>query len=520
LLGLVLVLAAFHPIPALTDRRIALALAVAVAVAVLFVTRRERPQPDREGLAVGGPALLLLGGAVLVAWVLRILPYRASSVPLGYDYGFYKVAFDAYQAPSLPLTSAAPWVQQQFPAALPTLHAILHAVAGLDARTHLTVLEPLLAAALALPAFVVVRARFGTPSGLVAAGLAAVAFPLYAAHEYLYEKNVGALLILAGGLFLLLRRAWLAAGFTLGALGVWHPPTFLFAALGLGVAFAVDLARKGPWRRWLQAAAASLPAFLPAWLLLPAAFVPSGLGVLEQVGPALTGEAPASGGTFLGLGTYLGVAAAYLPFALAFLLVALRSRRAAPLAVLFAVGLLYALLRLPFHDRFLVMVDLAAVLVAAPAVWRLVPGPPRARVAAAVVVVLLAGLPTTLEALRPDPAHRLATAGQLEAIAWVAANVPANATLLSDNLVSPYVAAEGGHRTFAPGLFDDPHDRGQWSAFYATRNATATRAFLAPYGPELYVFQPAGWAGSRFSPPLFTLVHEGEGAKVWRLEAP
>jgi hypothetical protein len=518
LLALVLLLAAVSPWPPLTDRRGALALLVAIAVGVLFWLRGERPDPDREGLALGARGLALLGLAVFGGWMLRVLPYWGTEVPLGYDYGFYKVAFDAYQAPSLPLASAPHWMQQQFAPGLPALHTVLHAVTGLDATTHLTVLEPLLAASLALPAFALVRSRFGTPSGLVAAGLAAVAFPLFAAHEYLYEKNLGALLLLCGGLFLLLRRAWLAAGFVLGSLGVWHQPTFLFAALGLAAAFVADVARKGPWRNWLLAAAASLPAFLPVWLLWPTAFLPAGLGVLAQAGEAIAGQ-PVGGGSFFGLPTYLEAAAAYLPLAVAFLLVAVRSRRAAPLALLFAAGFLYAVLGLPFHDRFLIMVDAAAILVAAPAVWRLVPGSTRTRAAVAAAVLLLAALPTTLEALHPDRAHRMVTAEQREAIAWVAQNVPPNATLVSDNLVAPYVAAEGGHATFGPGLFDDPHNRGQWSAFYATRNLTAAREFLLGYGGDVYVFQPVGWAGQRFQPPLFRLVHDAPGAKVWHLEA-
>ncbi|MEA3144355.1 MAG: hypothetical protein QOG31_1679 [Thermoplasmata archaeon] len=520
LLALVLLLAAFRPWPPLTDRRVTLALLVAAAVAALFLLRRERPIPDAGGLRMGAGGLALLGLAFLAAWVLRLLPYRGTSIPLGYDYGFYKTAFDAYQAADLPLNAAPHWLQQQFTPGLPALHTILHAVTGMDATTHLTVLEPLLAAALALPAFVLVRARFGTPSGLVAAGLSAVAFPLFAAHEYLYEKNLAALLILCGGLFLLLRGAWLAAGFTLGALGVWHPPTFLFTALGLLVAFGIDVARKGPWRRWLQAAAASLPAFLPAWLLLPAMFLPAGLGVLAQTGYAISGEAAVGGGTFFGFPTYLEATAAYLPLALAFLLVAVRSRRAATLAALFATGILYAVLRLPFHDRFLIMVDLAALLVAAPAAWRLVPGKPIVRAAVALTVILLAAVPTTLEALKPDPTHRLMTEGQREAIAWVAENVPPDAVVVSDNLVSPYVAAEGGHRTFGPGLFDDPHNRTQWASFYTTRNATQALEFFRPYAADVYVFQPAGWAGQSFQPPLFKLVYDGRGARVWHLEAP
>jgi hypothetical protein len=523
LLALALLLAALRPWPPLTSRIAALALLVALAIAALLLLRRERPEAgtpphaDREGLGLGGLGLALLGLAGLAGWVLRILPYRATSVPLGYDYGFYKLAFDAYQAPSLPLATAPHWMQEQFPPGLPTLHAVLHAVTGLDATTHLTVLEPLLAASLALPAFALVRSRFGTPAGLVAAGLCAVAFPLFAAHAYLYEKNLGALLVLAGGLFLLARRAWVAAGFALGALGVWQQPTFLFAALGLAAAFAVDVARRGPWRGWLLGAAASLPAFLPVWLLWPTAFLPAGLTVAEKAGYAIAGEASFPG-TFFGLGTYLEVAAAYLPLALAFLPVAARSRRTVPLVALFAAGLLYVLLELPLHDRFLIMVDLVAVVLAAPAAWSLVPGRPAARAAVALLVILLAALPTLAESLHPDPAHRPVTEAQREAIAWVAANLPPDAVLVSDNLVSPHLAAEGGHRTFGPGLFDDPHDRAAWVAFYASRNATAVRGFLRDYGSDVYVFQPAGWAGPRFQPPAFRLVHEADGAKVWHLE--
>jgi hypothetical protein len=520
LLAVTLLLAALHPWPPLTDRRIVLAFLAAAAVAVLFLLRGERPRPDAEGLGLGRWGLALLGLALVGGWALRVLPYRGTSIPLGYDYGFYKVAFDAYQAPALPLATAPHWMQLQFPPGLPTLHTVLHAVAGLDATAHLTVLEPILAAALALPAFALVRSRFGTPSGLVAAGLVVVSFPLFAAHEYLYEKNLGALLLLAGGLFLLTRRAWLAAGFVLGSLGIWQQPTFLFAALGLAVAFAADLARRGPWRRWLQAAAASLPAFLPVWLLWPAAFVPAGLGVLAQASDALTGDTTVAGGSFFGLPTYLEASAAYLPLALAFVPVAVQSRRATTLVALFAMGLLYTLLGLPFHDRFLIMVDLAAILVAAPAVWRLVPARPAARVGVAALVLLLAGLPTALEAAHPDPSHRFLSPTQRDAIAWVAANVPPEAAVVSDNLVAPYVAAEGGHRAYGPGLFDDPHNRGEWGTFYGSRNATAAGDFLHAYGDDVYVLQPTGWAGARFQPPAFRLVHEAPDAQVWHLEAP
>lgn len=477
-----------------------------VAAAVAFAASRWRPAQGSQELA--WHHLALLGALVGAAWGLRRLPYRETSVPLGYDYGFYAAAFDAYVQGDRPL-----WVDQQFPPGLPLLHSVMEGATGLSAHDHLVHLFPLLAALTALSVFVVVRRLIGTWGALFAAALASASMTMFTAYEYLYEKNILAMVMVATMLFLVQRRHHLAAGIVLGAIGIWHRPTFLWAVLGVVLYVAGQWVGQRVWRPWLRMAGAALLVIAPVWLLMPQTFFHVGLRVAEGAGAALASDAAGGTGTFFDVHRYAVHAAAYLGLAMA----AVTVQRLRPWALLGVVAALWVLLELPLHNRFILMLDLAAVVLAAAALWTLLPSP-RWRGGVAVVLVVLTATPTIGEALDPSPSYRFVTDAELEDIRWMR-SLPEDATFVSSNLQAPYVIAETGRDTIGPGLFGDPANRGDWDA--AMRNASTLAAFLEDRG-DVYIYQGRSvpFVAHLMPGERFRVVHQTPASTVWHLEDP
>jgi hypothetical protein len=474
--------------------------------------------PPETRQAMARPEVLALGLALAVGFALRAWPAWSSDVPLGYDYGFYKAAFDAYSGGDLPLRSQPAWMASQFEPGLPALHGVLHGVAGLSSHDHLRYLHPALAAACALFVFVAARAYAGTQAGLLAAALTAVSSLQLEAHAYLYEKNLVALGLLAVALFLLQRRAWLSCGLLLGAVGAWHRPTLLLAAVGLPIAVLLDPRLRAAWRGWASTAALAAALIVPVWLAMPDTFLSTGLSVAqESVRSVATGTA-AGTGTFYSTESGLRRMAPYLPLALAATAAAWRwPNLRAPVLVLMMASA-YIGLELPLHRRFLLMADALAILVAGAALTPLVGS--RAIAVGAACVVLAAGLASATIA-EPTTPHRFLTEPQWAELSWLQ-TLPANATLVADNLRSPYVLAESGRLTYGPGLFDDVHERAEWQRFWAGLEGEPLREFMAPYGEPVYMVQAddpgPDWGSASLHEPGFGLVHQGGGLRVWQYQ--
>jgi len=112
--------------PGVAQRAGLVAVFAGVVWGAFLVVRKWRPA--EADLVARWPDLALLGVALLASVALRWLATNPG-VPLGYDYGFYKVAFEAYEGGVPPDRPA--WLDAQFEPGLPALHAVLHGVAGL-----------------------------------------------------------------------------------------------------------------------------------------------------------------------------------------------------------------------------------------------------------------------------------------------------------------------------------------------------------------------------------------------------
>jgi hypothetical protein len=511
-LALAVIAVAAQRWPSIALRVAGLALVVGVLAAVAIV-RWPRP-----GQAAARPDLVLVGVAVALAvgWAVRAWAATTSPVPLGYDYGFYKATFDAYATGDLPLRSQPDWMASQFEPGLPALHAILQGVAGLSSYDHLRYLHPALAAFNVLFAFIVARAYAGSRAGLLAAAIMAVSALQIEAHAFLYEKNLVALGLLLVALFLLRRRAWLACGLVLGAVGIWHRPTVLLAALGFAAAVLADPVLRRSWKGWTVTGGVALVLFMPVWLAMPDTFLGVGQAVAEQSQVALTSPGGESSGTFYELREGLRLMAPYLPLALAGIAVAWRWPALRGPTLMAGLAFAYIALELPLNRRFLLMADAVAAVVAGAALVPLAGKRASAVAAACVVLTAAVGFATLAEPSRP---HRWLTEDQWAQLT-VLHELPDDAVLVADNLRSPYVLSESGRLTYGPGLFGDPHDRGDWNRFWSGQEGEDLAAFMAAYGPQVYVVQVddpgPDWGAASLRDPEFELRHDEGGLRIWR----
>ena len=145
--------------------------------------------------------------AILFLFILaiRFLPLFNSSVPLGYDPGFYKYTMDFYYnaLPCIPESNLADWVKDMYPQGLFVLSDITHLVLGTDSMHHIYYLFPIFEAIMLIPVFTVTRKMFGPKAGLIAAVLYSFSLTQYESFTMLYFKTTLGMMFLLFAIYAL-----------------------------------------------------------------------------------------------------------------------------------------------------------------------------------------------------------------------------------------------------------------------------------------------------------------------------
>lgn len=456
-----------------------------------------------------------VGLALVIAWVVRVAQYAQSAVPLGYDYGFYRAAFDAYVAHNGVLAGAGPdWVHVQFLPGLPVLHAILEAATGLSSHDHLAALYPLLAATLVLHVAVLADRLGGRVAGAMAALLTAASMAQFEAFLLLYEKNILALMLMALMVPALMDRRWVWAGLFLAGIALLHRPVLLVAVLVVAAIATRDLVRR-EWKPWAWFGGAALLGALVLALAFPESVTALAASAVRTVLDALAGE-QASGGTFMPSSTYIAFSAAVISLAL---IGALATRRRPELVPVIAVGVLVAANvfgQLIFHRRFIIMLDIFVIVLGAVGLARI----GRVRAMAAPIVALVLLLPVIAVGVAdPDPKFEVVTHEEEALILWADEHLPANATVLADNRHGPAVFAMVDRDVLVPNLFDNPHPSSFWDVFLHS-GQDDRHAMLEDFPGDVHVIvfdqqTRAKWPGT-FGPPHFERVYDNDAGSIYR----
>jgi hypothetical protein len=431
----------------------------------------------------------------LFAFFIRLLPLTRSSIPLGYDPGFYKYAMDLYVSalPHIPEAGLAVWVKEMYPQGLFVLSDTMNILSGTDAMDNINYLFPFLGALLVLPVFVVTRNLFGQRAGIIASLLYAISYTQYTTFTMLYFKNVVGLMFLLLAIYALEKERYGLMALMFAALGIFHRPQFLLFALVL-VCYFILHRRREIILAVLGTAVLILPFWLPRWEV--------NWGVLSGVlGTAITniqtGEG-LGGGTFYDIDTYTLVSIAYLPFALMGAIYLIIKRNWNSVLFYFVISSIIVGCQLFFFRRFIIPLDVAAVILAAAGidyallhkkqVWRVV------GTGAGILLLVSAGLNTMTEVNNVRP---LIDEEQLGAVEWISENAEDNAYVLATSNDAPWVLGWSGRRVIAPGLFEwDVHNKDEWINFFSTRSPEVAREFLDVYGGPIYIYYSKNWGNN------------------------
>lgn len=441
----------------------------------------------------------------ILALGIRLFPLTRSSIPLGYDAGFYKYTMELYHnaLPQIPEQELATWVKEMYPQGLFVLSDVMYVTAGTAAIDNINYIFPLLGAFIVFPLFVVTRTLFGSRVGAIASILYVISYTQYTAFTMLYFKNILGLTFLLLAMYALEKKKDGLLALMFAAMGIFHRPEFLLFALIL-IAYFILHRRRGIVLAAIGTSVLIAQFWIPRWEIY--------WGVISST---------IEGGTFFGFDTYTLVSLAYLPFAAIGAVYLLVNRGLNSVLFYFGITCIIVIFQLFFFNRFIIMLDMAIIILAALGIdctllqktgWHRMAG-----IAAIMLILVLSALPTVTEINTVRP--RI-TEEQLGAVEWIKDNAEDNAYVLATSSDAPWVLGWSERRVIAPGLFEwYLHSKEEWFNFIESKDPEIAKGFLAAYESPVYIYysKKSGnyLALEKFESVYFENVYDG-GAVVYR----
>ena len=452
------------------------------------------------------PAVLyLLLATFILTLGIRLFPLTRSSVPLGYDPGFYKYTMDLYYnaLPQIPEQELAIWVKEMYPQGLFVLSDVMYVTAGTTAIDNINYVFPFLGAFIVFPLFAVTRTLFGSRVGVIASILYAISYTQYTAFTMLYFKNILGLTFLLLAIYALEKRKDGLVASMFAAMGIFHRPEFLLFTLIL-IAYFIIHRRRGIVLAAIGTAVLIAPFWIPRWEIY--------WGVASTT---------IGGGTFFGFDTYTLVSLAYLPFAAIGAVYLLVNRGLNSVLFYFAITCIIVVFQLFFFNRFIIMLDIAIIILAALGInctllqkmgWQRIAG-----IAGILLVLALSVLPTVTEMNMVRPRM---TEEQLGAIEWIKDNAEDNAYVLATSSDAPWVLGWSERRVLAPGLFEwYLQSKEEWFSFIESEDPEIAKGFLDAYESPVYIYYSRKSGNylvlEKFESVYFENVYD-DGAVVYR----
>lgn len=475
----------------------------AYVIPLMAIPSLLRVQSTGEQKLSAVPYLLL--ATLILALGIRLLPLTHNSIPLGYDAGFYKYTMELYYnaLPQIPEQELATWVKEMYPQGLFVLSDVMHVTAGTAAIDNINYVFPFLGALIVFPVFAVTRTLFGSRTGVIASILYSISYTQYTAFTMLYFKNILGLTFLLLAIYALEKRKDGLVALMFAAMGIFHRPEFLLFALIL-IAYFILHRRRGIVLAAIGTAVLIAPFWIPRW---------------EVYWGVLSGTI--EGGTFFGFDTYTLVSLAYLPFAAIGIVYLVVNRRLNSILFYFAITCIIVIFQLFFFNRFIIMLDIAIIILAALGInytllqkrgWQRMVG-----TIAIMLVLALGVLPTVTEINTVKP--RI-TEEQLGAVEWIKDNAEDNAYVLATSSDAPWVLGWSERRVIAPGLFEwYLHSKEEWFDFIESEDPEIAQQFLDAYDSPVYIYyskNPGNYLDlEKFESVYFEKVHD-DGAVVYR----
>lgn len=453
------------------------------------------------------PILLFL---CVIIFLVRLIPYFHTVVPLGYDPGFYKYTIELYSnnLPDIPENSLPHWVKEMYPQGLFILTDLLYIFGGFDANLLFKLFFPFLCAFLILPLFVLTRHLFDDRTAIIASFLYTLSYTQYTMFTFLYFKNVIGLMFLLLAIYLLEKKKYIPLILIYAGLGIYHRPEFLLFSLILVFYFL-----RTKEANLILVALITAILIAPFWLSRIAENLSLISDVAEKAVITVQAGQVSGGGTFFGFETYEWVSLAYLPFGLIGFMYVLLKKKWDGLFYGFLINGAIVIFQLFFFKRLIVSLDIFLIILAGAGLNY---GFLESRMVSkklgifAVIFLLISSSIVLLDQV--SNTRPLIDDDELEAVKWLASNTEPNSYILATSYDAPWVLGWSNRRVIAPGLFEwNIYNKSEWIAFLKTKDIETTEDFLRPYSNNsIYIYHSkrrTNWMEmSKFENPSFEII--------------
>jgi len=418
---------------------------------------------------------LLLPIVILV--ITRLLPFlKWGEFPLGYDTGIYLKSFESCFVKA----SNGGCLGSPF-----SFFSNLLLLVGWPSGALVSVFYVFLNIFAGFAVYLAAKAYFNQRAAFFAFLLFAVSSSQFLAFRSLHWIMMVAIGLTFMAFYLLKKQSWLVIPVA-GFMGAIHPLSFLPFGLALLARFIT-----GPKRRLtfffglvilLVACSLAGQLFLS---LLP--YYTKGFGLASNqpayMAPELTGQ-------FVNFDLYRNLILIYLPFAILGLVKLIAQKRFNILFFYFLFNFAIIYFHLIFHQRFIILLDLVAIVLAGDILadftnrffsWRWWGK-------AILGLLLIAGVFMAFySAWQFQP---LVYPDELAEIKSLARVTEPNALVMTvSSYYSPWVYGFGQRKTIAPGLFEyNKWDLKKWQTFWLSNNQELRHQFLDEYQKPLYIF--------------------------------
>jgi len=420
--------------------------AVLLGLFALVLTKEKEVKINKLWLIL--PLILIL--------VIRILPYLNNSVPLGYDPGIYKYAFEGF---------TDNWVYLTFPLGFLTLIGVLKNIFTIE-----QLLIPFFMFITLLLGFMIyatAKRFFNENVAILSTIVYSLSIVQFKVFSYFYYKNSIALILILLAFYLIEINSLLfipVAAF----LGGFHRPTFLI----FGLTFLMyTLINKNKVKNIIYGCSIlllTIPFYLSNFKEL----------ILNQIEPLVTANIGA--GTFITFFQYQFSTLIYLPFALIGFIYLIKEKKFNLIFLSTLILLVIVYFQLVFFNRFLVHLDIFLIILAGYGFYLILQNNKRL----GLILIGLLIISGVFISLKQDKTP-LISEEELEIISTLENN---SYVLVTDSRYSPWVLGYSKSKTIAPGLFDyNIWDYEEWTKFWNAKPEESVE-MLKVFEKPLYIF--------------------------------
>jgi len=436
---------------------------------------------------------ILIALAFAALALSRIFAVLSSGVPIGYDFGLYKHAFElhASQFPNIYSSAIPQWYVAWTPIGM-YLVADLISLTGLKPADYMTPLIIILELLAAVAVYFCAKEYFGKKAAVFSLLFFCLSMVQFKVFEYFYLKNILGILLLFAALCFMKKRQAIPLVISAGLLAGIHRPTFLVFAACFAAYFFINAK---DWKRNLLAGAGMLAFVL---LFYWNSFQSS---IIDMIFSGISVS-----GNFLDFTAFLSLSVWYWPFAVIALAMLFWKRQSLEIAVPAVILLIITLFQIIFYNRFLIHLDLLFILIAGIGFSAFLAsiGSKELRFLFFAFVALSAAF-----AVFTVPVWELETISrpELDFITHIKDITEPDASILvTAPEYSTWVLGFSGRNAICPGFSDqDKWSEAQWQEFWDTESPQEAIKMLSVYKKPLYIFtgDKTVIEGSKFNDPCF-----------------